>query len=143
MYRQARPVLVSKSVAVIYLSSIVDREGHRHGERRRSPEARTKRSIFSSVTILLYLTAVKLKEEFSIHLILAYREQIVNKEATFEELASKYSDCSSASKGGDLGYFSAGQMQKAFEQASFALNVGELSEPVFTDSGVHIILRTG
>jgi NIMA-interacting peptidyl-prolyl cis-trans isomerase 1 len=33
-------------------------------------------------------------------------------------------------------------MQKQFEEASFALKVGELSEPVFTDSGVHIILRT-
>jgi NIMA-interacting peptidyl-prolyl cis-trans isomerase 1 len=66
----------------------------------------------------------------------------VNKEATFEDLASKYSDCSSASKKGDLGYFSSGEMQKPFEEASFALKVGELSEPVFTDSGVHIILRT-
>ena len=71
-----------------------------------------------------------------------HREKIVNNEATFEELASKYSDCSSASKGGDLGFFSAGQMQKPFEEASFALKVGELSEPVSTDSGVHIILRT-
>lgn len=66
----------------------------------------------------------------------------MNNEATFEELASKYSDCSSASKGGDLGFFSAGQMQKPFEEASFGLKVGELSEPVSTDSGVHIILRT-
>lgn len=72
-----------------------------------------------------------------------FREKIVKKEATFEELASKFSDCSSASKGGDLGFFSTGQMQKPFEEAAFALNVGELSEPVFTDSGVHIILRTG
>jgi NIMA-interacting peptidyl-prolyl cis-trans isomerase 1 len=33
-------------------------------------------------------------------------------------------------------------MQAAFEQATFALQVGELSEPVFSDSGVHLILRT-
>ncbi len=38
---------------------------------------------------------------------------------------------------------SRGQMQKPFEDATFALAVGELSQPIFTDSGVHIILRTG
>eukprot|EP00955_Chlamydomonas_euryale_P004871 52082-Chlamydomonas_euryale.AAC.5 len=36
-----------------------------------------------------------------------------------------------------------GQMQKPFEDATFALKVGELSGPVFSDSGVHLILRTG
>lgn len=71
-----------------------------------------------------------------------FRRQIVSGEKTFEELASQYSDCSSAKRGGDLGPFGRGQMQKPFEDASYALNVGELSEPVWTDSGVHIILRT-
>ena len=40
-----------------------------------------------------------------------YREKIVSGEATFEDLASKYSDCSSAKRGGDLGPFGRGQMQ--------------------------------
>nr|QGQ62233.1 peptidyl-prolyl cis-trans isomerase [Demodex brevis] len=71
-----------------------------------------------------------------------YRDQIVSKKATIEELASKYSDCSSARRGGDLGYFTKGAMQKPFEEAAFALNVGELSKVVETDSGLHIIKRT-
>jgi NIMA-interacting peptidyl-prolyl cis-trans isomerase 1 len=75
-------------------------------------------------------------------LVKSYREQIVQGKASFADLASKYSDCSSAKRGGDLGSFKKGAMQKPFEEASFALKVGELSEPVFTDSGVHIILRT-
>ncbi|CAH2248191.1 jg13758, partial [Pararge aegeria aegeria] len=71
-----------------------------------------------------------------------FRRQIVNKESTFEELARTYSDCSSAKRGGDLGRFKKGQMQKPFEAVSFTLEIGQLSLPVDTDSGVHIILRT-
>ena len=63
--------------------------------------------------------------------------------ATMEELARTESDCSSAKRGGDLGFFGPKKMQPAFEQASFALEVGELSEIVETSSGVHIILRVG
>lgn len=71
-----------------------------------------------------------------------YRDQIVSGQATFEELASQFSDCSSAKRGGDLGPFGRGQMQKPFEDATYSMKVGELSDVVDTDSGVHIILRT-
>ena len=47
----------------------------------------------------------------------------------------------SAKRGGDLGHFGRGQMQPAFEEASFQLQIGEMSQIVDTDSGVHIILR--
>jgi NIMA-interacting peptidyl-prolyl cis-trans isomerase 1 len=63
--------------------------------------------------------------------------------ATFEELARTESDCSSAKRGGDLGFFGRRKMQPAFEHASFALKIGELSDVVETSSGVHAILRIG
>ena len=62
---------------------------------------------------------------------------------TFAQIAKNRSDCGSFSKAGDLGFFEKGQMQKPFEDAVYALQVGELSGPVVTDSGVHVILRTG
>lgn len=78
----------------------------------------------------------------ALELVKNFRKQIVANEATFAELASKHSDCSSAKRGGDLGHFGRGQMQKPFEEEAFKLKVGQLSQPVETDSGVHIILRT-
>lgn len=56
------------------------------------------------------------------------------------ELAGRESDCSSASKQGDLGYFRMGGMQKSFADAAFALQPGEISGIVESDSGLHLIL---
>ncbi|CAH2103808.1 unnamed protein product [Euphydryas editha] len=81
------------------------------------------------------------KEE-ALEMLKEFRKRIVNKELTFEELAKTYSDCSSAKRGGDLGRFKKGQMQKPFEDAAFSLKVGQLSQIVDTDSGLHIIVRT-
>lgn len=72
-----------------------------------------------------------------------YIDMINSGQRTFEELATEYSDCSSAKRGGDLGFFTRNQMQKPFEEAAFALGVDEMSSIVETDSGVHIIKRTG
>mmetsp|Transcript_23395 Transcript_23395/g.35039 ORF Transcript_23395/g.35039 Transcript_23395/m.35039 type:complete len:233 (+) Transcript_23395:34-732(+) len=66
-----------------------------------------------------------------------------DKKSTFAEIASKHSDCSSARNGGDLGKFGKGQMQKAFEDGTYALKVGEISGVIHSGSGAHIIMRTG
>ncbi len=58
-------------------------------------------------------------------------------------MARVESDCSSAHRGGDLSWFGKGKMQRPFEEAAFALGVGEISEPVETASGVHVLLRIG
>jgi peptidyl-prolyl cis-trans isomerase C len=63
----------------------------------------------------------------------------------FAALAQKYStDTGSASKGGDLGFFAHGRMVPSFEEAAFALkNVGDLSEPVKSQFGYHILQLQG
>lgn len=63
--------------------------------------------------------------------------------AKFEDLAKKYStDTLSAKKGGDLGWFGAGEMVPEFEKAAYALKVNEISDPVKTEHGWHIIQLT-
>ncbi|PFM63606.1 peptidylprolyl isomerase [Bacillus cereus] len=62
---------------------------------------------------------------------------------SFEELAKQYSeDTGSKEKGGDLGYFTAGKMVKEFEDAAYKLKKDEISEPVKSQFGYHIIKVT-
>ena len=61
---------------------------------------------------------------------------------TFEELARDFSTCPSGKDGGDLGEFGKGMMVPSFEKAAFALMPGEVSEPVRTQFGFHLIKRT-
>jgi parvulin-like peptidyl-prolyl isomerase len=60
---------------------------------------------------------------------------------SFAKLAEMKSLCPSRKHGGDLGFFSHGQMVREFEKAAFALQKGQVSQPVKTEFGWHIIKR--
>jgi peptidyl-prolyl cis-trans isomerase SurA len=67
------------------------------------------------------------------------RQRIVDGE-DFATLAEEYSDDrGSAADGGDLGWFGRGMMVAPFEEAAFSLPIGEISEPIKTDFGYHIL----
>jgi peptidyl-prolyl cis-trans isomerase C len=69
----------------------------------------------------------------------SYYEEAQKKGADFGELAKKYSQDSSASKGGELGFFTYDMMVPEFSKAAFALKKGEISQPVLSKFGYHII----
>lgn len=66
----------------------------------------------------------------------------LNAGAIFEELARKHSKDVTSKRGGDIGYFSAGEMVPEFEDSCVRLKIGEISGPVKTEFGYHIIKLT-
>jgi len=83
------------------------------------------------------------------HILVETREEAeqilaeLNDGADFSELASELSiDPGSGANGGDLNWFGRGAMVAPFEEAAFALTVGQLSDIVETDYGYHVILLT-
>ena len=68
--------------------------------------------------------------------------QKIEEGADFGELAQEYSLCPSKRDGGDLRFFGKGMMVKPFEDAAFSMKKGEISEPVQTQFGWHLIQLT-
>jgi peptidyl-prolyl cis-trans isomerase SurA len=67
------------------------------------------------------------------------KERLANKAAKFEDLAKSYSNDGSASKGGDLGWVYPGDTVPEFERAMNSLKPGEVSDPVESPFGYHLI----
>lgn len=70
------------------------------------------------------------------------KKDIQSGNITFEDAARQYSLCPSGQKGGDLGFFNRRQMVQQFSDAAFDLKIGEISDPVGTQFGWHIIKTT-
>jgi len=84
---------------------------------------------------------IKRTKEEAMSTILGHEARIRSGQTSLGQLAVSESDCSSARKMGDLGFFGKGDMQKEFEEAAFKLKPGEVSNVVETASGLHLIER--
>jgi len=111
-----------------------------HADRYRSPEERRASHILLTLDKDAPAAAVAAAEKKAAELVAAARAR----PADFARLARENSaDPGSAAHGGDLGWFGRGMMVKPFEEATFALKEGEISAPVRSDFGIHIIHLTG
>jgi len=91
--------------------------------------------------ILIKITPTVTKDQ-AIHKLTEFKERIENKGAKFEDLAQQFSNDSSASKGGDLGWLYVGDVPE-FDTAISALKDGEISDPIESSNGMHIIQVIG
>ncbi len=95
----------------------------------------------SHILIALAQDASEAETTAALEKISALRERIIAGE-DFADIAREYSEGPTSVKGGDLGEFGRGTMVPPFEQAVFALEVGEVSRPVRTQFGYHLIKLT-
>ncbi len=107
----------------------------KHREKFQEPEAVRARHILIEVP----QNATPAQEKEALAKAQKIRERILKGE-DFAKLAKEYSaDPGTKDRGGDLGFFTRGQMVKEFEKAAFNLKPGEVSEPVRTPFGYHLI----
>ncbi|MBT3983240.1 MAG: peptidylprolyl isomerase [Bacteriovoracaceae bacterium] len=67
--------------------------------------------------------------------------ELIRQGQDFGDLAREYSECETAAKGGELGSFFSGKMVPEFERALYHLEDGEVSRPIKSKFGYHIIQR--
>lgn len=67
--------------------------------------------------------------------------ELERSDKSFADLAEEKSEGPSGDNGGDLGFFGRGDMVKPFEREAFDMDVGEVSEPVKTEFGWHLIKK--
>ena len=88
---------------------------------------------------ILLRTSPQLSQDAAVARLSQFREQVTGGQASFPALAREHSQDGSARQGGDLGWASPGQFVPEFEEAMNALRPGEISQPLVSRFGVHLI----
>ncbi len=93
----------------------------------------------SHVRHILLRPGPKLTEAQAVERLADYRRRVIDRQDTFEELARRYSEDGSAKNGGDLGWTNPRQFVPEFEEAMNALQPGDISQPIASRFGIHLI----
>jgi peptidyl-prolyl cis-trans isomerase SurA len=123
---------IIRSAAGFHILKLVDKRSLAEAAAQETVQQTHARHILLKVTPTMSAADAKRKLQ-------ELKERLDNKAAKFEELARLFSNDSSASKGGDMGWLYPGDVVPEFEQAMNALKPGQVSEPVETSFGYHLI----
>ena len=121
-----------KSVGAFHILKVSDKRSVAEAQAAASVQQTHARHILIKVTPTMSAYDAKRK-------LAELKERLDNKAAKFEDLAKQYSNDGSASKGGDLGWLYPGDTVPEFESAMNALKIGEVSEPIESSFGYHLI----
>jgi peptidyl-prolyl cis-trans isomerase SurA len=127
---QTTPIM--KSVGGFHILKLVDKRSVADAQAAETVQQTHARHILIKVTPTVSAADAKRK-------LLELKERLDNKAAKFEDLARLVSTDGSAAKGGDLGWLYPGDTVPEFEQAMNNLKLGQVSEPVETSFGYHLI----
>ena len=106
---------------------------------RRAPVQLVQTVVQSRARHILLRTGPQLSEAAAIAKLADYKRRILGGSSDFQALAREFSQDGSAAQGGDLGWVQPGSFVPEFEQAMNRLNEGEISNPVVSRFGVHLI----
>jgi peptidyl-prolyl cis-trans isomerase SurA len=135
-------VLATQKLAVGDVSEIVRSGAGFHILKvveRRAPTTLVQTVVQSRARHILLRTGPQLSEATALARLADYKRRMVNGTADFQSLAREFSQDGSAAQGGDLGWVQPGTFVPEFEQAMNRLNEGEISNPVVSRFGVHLI----
>ncbi len=127
---QVTPII--KSVGAFHILKVFERRSLAEAQAVAAVQQTRARHILIKVTPTMSAADAKRK-------LLELKERLDNKAAKFEDLARLVSNDGSASKGGDLGWLYPGDTMPEFETAMNNLKIGEVSEPVESSFGIHLI----
>jgi peptidyl-prolyl cis-trans isomerase SurA len=138
---------VVKSPAGYHVLKVMDRRAVVVGQAAQQPEptvstSNTPQNIPITQTMarhILLRNRPGLTDQDAERRLAGYRDQVRAKTADFGDLAKKYSEDGSAPNGGNLGWMGPGDLVPEFEQAMNRLQIGEVSNPVKTEFGWHLI----